>query len=1135
MTLPNLRVLRVGMAVVLVVAIAVPWIGLVGLVSAQSNQNITCSTDSGSAQSGTSLLVLSRSLSKAEQKYKKDKDTTSRMAVAKNIADIAGQRKNLLLKEMRENPEQALLSIMLPPVIDTLKPIAGDCIEQFITIEGKLSVLHIHHIDQSGNDVHDQGDGNIFTLETNRGEKLNLHIIGELKDGLISGINLQLRGYRLDNEILVDTTDRENIKKVKQSALNPFVAEQALAEIPQAHGQQRVAVIMFNFQDGAASTVTKETIDDVVFNDVASYYNENSYGQTTITGASFGRYTIPIPSTSCNYTSVLNAAVAAADPDINYLDYDRLIITGPFNNCFTGLGTVGFGSTLTTQEGQKAFSVAWNPDAYFGPGYVGHELGHNLGLNHASMKYCGGSTFGGAGFTCSNVEYGDDYDVMGGEMSETFHMNAAHKDMIGWFDIGNALEVTSSGTHTITPIETASSGVKMIKIPRQASYDISGNPVLGYLWLEFRQPIGFDTNITPANTFSGSLVHTTIPNSTYSYLVDANVGVGGESLQSGSSITDPLTATVVQVTANSSEDVTVNVTAGKTEFTLPALSVANPTPNSAVSGIVTIEANAADDSGIEKVEFWNVGRGVLLGTDTEAPYTQDWDTINDSNGTAIIRVKAYDLSGQAYGVPGNITTSPNIGVTVANSDSSAPEISIVTPAEGSEVFTNAPVTITASSSDNGSIIRVRFYKDTATFPFATVFSAPYSISTTFTAGPHTVYAVALDNAGNHSTSTPVSITASADTLAPTVSLTSPANNSIIQHSPSTLITSEASDNDVISKVEFYADNVLIKTSTTSPYTATWNTSALASLSSHTLYTKAFDRSNNISTSTMVMVTMADISLPTVSITSPANNASVSGTVSIAASAADDAGVSKVEFYVDNVLHQTVNQTPFTATWNTASSTIGQHLLVAKAYDTSNNTATSSVITVTVADNIAPTVSVTAPANNAVVNGPVTITANASDNIGVARVEFYVDGTLIQTDTAAPFTATWNSSSTPAMSSHSIVAKAKDAIGNFASSTPVVVTIGDLIPPTISLLTPANGSQVARNTTINITATSSDNVGVTKVEFLVNNVLKCTDTVAPYSCPWLVPTPKGVQYSIKAISYDARPNSSQSSTYIVTSK
>ena len=87
-----------------------------------------------------------------------------------------------------------------------------------------------------------------------------------------------------------------------------------------------------------------------------------------------------------------------------------------------------------------------------------------------------------------------------------------------------------------------------------------------------------------------------------------------------------------------------------------------------------------------------------------------------------------------------------------------------------------------------------------------------------------------------------------------------------------------------------------------------------------------------------------------------------------------------------------------------------------------------------ADTTAPTVALTAPTAGATVSGSsVALAATAADNVGVARVEFNVDGALIASDLSAPYAATWNASSASA-GSHTILATAYDAAGNSANSS-----------------------------------------------------------------------------------------------------
>jgi uncharacterized membrane protein len=93
----------------------------------------------------------------------------------------------------------------------------------------------------------------------------------------------------------------------------------------------------------------------------------------------------------------------------------------------------------------------------------------------------------------------------------------------------------------------------------------------------------------------------------------------------------------------------------------------------------------------------------------------------------------------------------------------------------------------------------------------------------------------------------------------------------------------------------------------------------------------------------------DTTPPTTSITSPANGATVSGTITVTASASDNVGVVKVEFYIDSVLKSTSTTSPYTFSWNTTTVANGSHTIFSKAYDAANNVGTSATVTVTVSN------------------------------------------------------------------------------------------------------------------------------------------------------------------------------------------
>jgi subtilisin family serine protease len=93
------------------------------------------------------------------------------------------------------------------------------------------------------------------------------------------------------------------------------------------------------------------------------------------------------------------------------------------------------------------------------------------------------------------------------------------------------------------------------------------------------------------------------------------------------------------------------------------------------------------------------------------------------------------------------------------------------------------------------------------------------------------------------------------------------------------------------------------------------------------------------------------------------------------------------------------------------------------------------------DTTPPTTSITSPAGGATVGGTVTVSANAADNVGVSRVELFVDGALTGSDTSSPYAVAWNTTTAP-NGSHSLQTKAYDAAGNVGSSAVVAVTVAN---------------------------------------------------------------------------------------------
>ena len=157
----------------------------------------------------------------------------------------------------------------------------------------------------------------------------------------------------------------------------------------------------------------------------------------------------------------------------------------------------------------------------------------------------------------------------------------------------------------------------------------------------------------------------------------------------------------------------------------------------------------------------------------------------------------------------------------------------------------------------------------------------------------------------------------------------------------------ASTDDVgVAGYRLYRGGSLIDTTTALSYTFT----GLTCNTSYQLGVEAFDGAGNVSPRTPLTATSGacDTTKPTVSITAPANGATVNGTIVVSAAASDNTSVAGVQFKLDGAnLAAEDTTSPYSVAWDTVTSTPGAHALTAVARDPSGNTATSATVTVTV--------------------------------------------------------------------------------------------------------------------------------------------------------------------------------------------
>ena len=315
-----------------------------------------------------------------------------------------------------------------------------------------------------------------------------------------------------------------------------------------------------------------------------------------------------------------------------------------------------------------------------------------------------------------------------------------------------------------------------------------------------------------------------------------------------------------------------------------------------------------------------------------------------------------------------------------------------------------------------------------------------------------------DAAGNLATSQDFSFTTSApvDTTPPVISAVSTPS---VGSSSATITwgTNESSD----SQVEYGMTSAYGSSNSVNTAMVTSHSQSLAGLAAGTQYhyrVKSRDAAGNLATSQDFSFTTpaaGDTTPPTVSVTSPTAGASVKGKIRVAASASDNVGVVGVQFQLDGKNLGSEDTTAgYSVVWNTSNATQGYHTLTAIARDQAGNRTTSASVTVVVgavtADTIAPTVSISSPAGGTTVSATVSVAASAGDNVGVAGVQFKLDGVnLGAEDTAAPYSISWNTTAAT-NGAHLLTAVARDAAGNSSTSAAVSITVSNTAPaPVIS--------------------------------------------------------------------------------------
>ena len=386
-------------------------------------------------------------------------------------------------------------------------------------------------------------------------------------------------------------------------------------------------------------------------------------------------------------------------------------------------------------------------------------------------------------------------------------------------------------------------------------------------------------------------------------------------------------------------------------------------------------------------------------------------------------------------------------------------------ASATSVLAAASITLTATATDGSGtgIARVEFWEG-ATFLGADV-SAPYTWPVTFSTanqGIHAFTARAIDGAGNTGTSTAVNVTVGIPEIPVAVSLASSATTVT---APTTITLTATVAGVTPARVDFYDGNVLLGYDTTAPYMRAV-TLDVPQNGIRTYTARASDGTRTIATSGPVNVSvniLSEPTPPTVTLAASATTVETKGTLLLTATATDDVGVVRVEFYDGTTLLASDGTAPYTHPVALTAANNGIRSYTARAVDTAGLSATSPAVEVLVDIDGEPPTTPTGLTVSTVLATSARLCWNTSGNEWWAYYEIYLDGRFLieRSGDSIGFMCQVLTDLTPA-TSYTVTVRARDPAGNLSQmSAPLSFTTAPAGPTAdVTLTVISNAGQRA---------------------------------------------------------------------------